>query len=685
MQITSLKISGFRCFDGAGQSITLRDFNCFVGPNASGKTATLMSLVRLFGEHPAQRQLVTEDFHLGAGEQLKDKGERTLFVECRIDFPELASVDSAVGNAVPEAFNQMIVDAPGKPPFCRLRLEGRWTDNGTPAGDIEQSLHWILTESDDPVILNDGNRRNVQAGDRRRIRVIYVPAARDPDKQIAMTTGTAYGRLLNALSFSDAKEKLKEAIKQVQGQIGALKGIETVNSHVQELWSALYHGKVAKHVAFRALEGDPAELLSLVAPHFSPGEDGRAILSSNLSDGMRSLFSLSLSLGLFQVEQALLVAPATSGFNEQLAEELPSLTVFAVEEPENHLSPHYLGRVVNELCRVASHSQAQVLLSSHSPSILSRVQPDDVRYFLGNEHTAGTRVKPLSLPEDGSDEAFKYVREAVRGHPELYFSRLVIFGEGPSEEIILKRIFEASGTPLDVHFISVVPLGGRHVNHFWRLVHSLEIPHITLLDLDREKEGAGWARLEYVRNELIQQLGKDSPRFEYDDADGNRCNLAADTLTPFTLWDTKDSDMLNAWLQHFQTAFDVFFSAPLDIDFAMLESFTDVYKKQADQGPRLPDAGTPEYAPAILERVKQVLSANPKTAPATTGETYTGAQHELFPWYKYLFIDGSKPVAHMRAMIALKDDELTNGIPKFLKELIERAKSLIAPAEAQIE
>jgi hypothetical protein len=48
-------------------------------------------------------------------------------------------------------------------------------------------------------------------------------------------------------------------------------------------------------------------------------------------------------------------------------------------------------------------------------------------------------VKAIPLPSDETDEAFKYVREAVRGFPELYFARLVILAEGPSEEIVLKE------------------------------------------------------------------------------------------------------------------------------------------------------------------------------------------------------------------------------------------------------
>ena len=51
--------------------------------------------------------------------------------------------------------------------------------------------------------------------------------------------------------------------------------------------------------------------------------------------------------------------------------------------------------------------------------------------------------------------------------------------------------------------------------------------------------------------------------------------------------------------------------------------------------------------------MRQVLAADANTAPAELGSTYAANQVDLFPWYKYLFLDGSKPVSHMRALVAL--------------------------------
>ena len=107
-------------------------------------------------------------------------------------------------------------------------------------------------------------------------------------------------------------------------------------------------------------------------------------------------------------------------------------------------------------------------------------------------------MRAIRLPNADEGEVHKYVKEAVRAFPELYFASLVVLCEGDSEEIVLPRLATAVGLPLDRRFVSVVPLGGRHVNHFWRLLRDLGIPFVTLLDLDRERVGGGWGRIHYA-------------------------------------------------------------------------------------------------------------------------------------------------------------------------------------------
>ena len=59
----------------------------------------------------------------------------------------------------------------------------------------------------------------------------------------------------------------------------------------------------------------------------------------------------------------------------------------------------------------------------------------------------------------------------------------------------------------DDNIISFAPLGHRFVNHIWKLLSSIHVPYITLLDLDVGREGGGWGRVKYALQQLIN-IGK---------------------------------------------------------------------------------------------------------------------------------------------------------------------------------
>ena len=111
MRIASVTLSNFRCFGPSPTTVLLERLSCLIGANGSGKSAVLQSLVKLFGVIPSDRGLRASDFHVPKGQQFDDVAQRSLFIEAKIVFPELAENGEAHG--VPECFNQMIIESPG--------------------------------------------------------------------------------------------------------------------------------------------------------------------------------------------------------------------------------------------------------------------------------------------------------------------------------------------------------------------------------------------------------------------------------------------------------------------------------------------------------------------------------------------------------------------------------------------
>lgn len=395
---------------------------------------------------------------------------------------------------------------------------------------------------------------------------------------------------------------------------------------------------------------------------FHPDEAGRNRNLADLSDGQRSLFHIALTAATLETEQAALaVAAAESPFDQEKLRRT-HLTLLAIEEPENSLSPFFLSRVVTQAREIGEMGTAQALISSHSASILSRIEAGEVRFFRLDRQTRRTSVRLLTLPEDDA-EASTYVRLAVRAYPELYFARFVILAEGDSERIVVPRLAEAKGVPLDPSFVPVVPLGGRYVSHFWRLLTDLGIPYATLLDFDlgRAHGGANMIRtafdaLEEVERDLTANPLVVNGRIDLDDLD----ELADKDV----LDDWKDND----WLQALRYE-AVFFSNPIDLDFAMLQAFPAAY-----QHPNPGGRGPRTTAEAIAEKKRVVLKTNGKP------DIYDGDEwDDCFAWYPYLFLSRSKPETHLAALSRITRRDLARHAPPELRALIGHVRDVLFP------
>ena len=348
----------------------------------------------------------------------------------------------------------------------------------------------------------------------------------------------------------------------------------------------------------------------------------------------------------------------------------PVLTFIIVEEPENHIAPQLLGKVILNLKKTAKLSNAQVIMSSHSSSIVGRIDTTCIRYFR-IDFSSSACVKSILLPPK-EDEKYKFIKGAVESYPEIYFANKVILGEGDSERIILPHIMESVVVNADVMGITVAPLGGRHVNHFWKLLNDLEIPFYTLLDLDRERNGGGWGRIKYVLQQLIE-INIDLTDLLVKE-DGTKVSLS--DIEDMHEWDVHDIDEMEFWINKLED-WNIYFSSPLDIDFLLLEKFPDAYKSTIDDnsGPRIKGIGRiidiekdAETSPEYIKRINADVCATLKDEGGD-GKTYTHSRRQLMIWYKYLFLGRGKPSTHLQAL-PVCNFHTTEDLPGALKNLI---------------
>ena len=341
------------------------------------------------------------------------------------------------------------------------------------------------------------------------------------------------------------------------------------------------------------------------------------------------------------------------GFHPDLLR-IPALSIFAIEEPENHLSPFFLSRIVRQVRSLTVEGSAQALVTSHSPAVLSRVKPNEVRYCRYDPKTRISSVKTIKLPR-GVSEKSKFVRSALLAFPELYFARFVLLVEGDSERVVLPRLAEALDLLVDPAFVAIVPLGGRHVRHFWRLLSHLDIPYATLLDLDLGRAGAGFGRIKSAIANLIEAGVSKAKLLETDDGVLPDAEFAA----MHTWQNAENRELLRGWIDGLKE-YGVFFSEPLDLDLAMLAAFPEAYAAS------IPGGGGPKMTAA--KAAEAVLGTS---GPGLT--LYSGPYADyppLFPAYRYHFLTESKPASHLAALTHIKTSDLGTEMPPVLVEVL---------------
>jgi len=647
MHIESVTITGFRCFGTNPVTIPFsQGLTAIVGPNASGKTAVLQALMRLFGVTRVQRTIVPSDFHVPTTEVERPKS-RTLTIDVRLSLPELLD-GSATAATVAPVFRHARIERPGSTPMCRLRLQARWDADGTAEGAVSQDLNWINTT--DEVVRAD-QASPVSPSDRGLIQLFYTPASRDAATQIRATTGALAARLLKAIEWSeDTETAVNTASEQLSAAFSSEKAIQAIGQSLSRRWGNLHDGDIDCEPELSLMSRRFEQVVARIGVMFKRGPNGEDRGLDALSDGQQSLFYFALAAAVFDVERAA-VAGQIKGFRtEELS--VPALTLFAVEEPENHLAPYYLSRILQQIRTLVETGAGQAFVSSHSPSVLGRVPPDDVRYCRRDTATGVSTVLPIPMPT-GDVEAIKFVRNAFLAFPELYFARFVLLVEGDSERIVLPRLAEALDLIVDPSFVAIVPLGGRHVNHFWRLLHGLGIPYATLLDLDLGREGGGYGR---VKNIFQQLLALGVPREEIlEISDGTY--LSDERLAKMESFGAAN---LEGWLSYLERTSAVFFSWPLDLDLAMLTAFPAAYAATIEgTGPRMTNESAAEV----------VLGTAGPGLTSYTGNAQ-GFQDQMAA-YRYHFLTHSKPATHLRALTHIDLPALKAGMPAPLKRVVQ--------------
>lgn len=681
MKLTKVIINNFRSF-GESQIIELNNQTVLIGNNSSGKTTVLQALSKLFSDKQNDRIIKKSDFHLPKGSR-HGENTRNLFIETIFEFDELDG--TPYSQAIPSFFEHFTVSKDGAKPFLRIRLESSWEDDGTVEGSIDTQFYYISSDED---TIRDEDKHRAPRKDLDKIRVLYVPASRTPEKELGNASGSMLSRLVNSINWTEDEineitDKIDELNNTFLSENGAL---TQINNEIQKSWELYHEDNRFSQAELIINSSEMAAALRQIALKFSPTTTEEAFTVSDLGDGLRSIFYFSLVDSILDIELEITKDREENPDNPRFKLIPPVLTILAIEEPENHIAPHHIGKLIKRFKQLGNNDNSQVILTSHSPAIVKRIDPEDLKYLRieNNDRVLQTIVSDIQLPP-AIDESYKYIKGAIQAYPELYFAKLVVLGEGDSEELLLPKFFDLLGKEVDSSQISIVPLGGRHVNYFWKLLNALRIPHITLLDFDNERYGGGWGRIKYISQHLYElntefQEWFHTQRLDFNEIGSRGCESIG-------------AQRLINWFNKLEE-FNVYFSSPLDIDFLMLQHYKDNYLNTLSpiEGPVVSyndsDGSSKKVKLSDLDcldrlqlegfnkRKEEAIRATLKDKSGH-GDSFNEEEKELMIWYQYFFLGRGKPTTHMQFLSSISDDELTRNLPPVFEKIVNSAEELL--------
>jgi len=151
--------------------------------------------------------------------------------------------------------------------------------------------------------------------------------------------------------------------------------------------------------------------------------------------------------------------------------------ILAIEEPEAHLHPNAQKQLYSQINSIAG----QKIISTHSPYIAAVAELGQIRNFYKDQRV---RCGKVSIDALSDEEQRKIERQVINSRGEIFFSKLMVFCEGETEEqalpIFAKHHFGQSAVEMGIDFVGVDGYG--NYLPFLRFAEALNIPWLILSD-----------------------------------------------------------------------------------------------------------------------------------------------------------------------------------------------------------